>query len=85
MTAAPEPRARLALVDIHLAFPVVVAPRRSGTVTLGDVPRGPTHHLAYHRRIRPANHYLMSPKRSKNLCAALSFLFNAPLRDVPLQ
>ena len=36
MTAAPEPRTHLALVAIHLTLTMVVAPQRTGTVTLGN-------------------------------------------------
>ena len=62
MTAAQEPRARLALVAVHPSFPMVVAPQRSGTVTLGNVPRGPTRRLADRRRIRPAGTTTLYPQ-----------------------
>ena len=61
MTAAPEPRAHLALVAVHPSFPMVVAPRRSGTVTLGNVSHGPTCRLADNRHIRPAGTTTLYP------------------------
>ena len=47
MTAAPEPRTHLALVASHPSLTMVVAPRRTGTVTPRNVPCSPTHRLAY--------------------------------------
>ena len=61
MTATPELRARLVLVAIHPSLTMVVAPRRNGTVTLGNVHRGPTHRLAYHRCIRATGTTTLCP------------------------
>ena len=61
MTATPGPRARLALVAIHPSLLMVVAPRRNGTVTLCNVPRGPIHRLAYPRRVRAAGTTTLCP------------------------
>ena len=72
MTAAPELRACSDLVAIHPSFPMVVVPRRSGTVTLGDVPRGTTHRLAYHRCIRPAGTTTLCPQSEAKTYVRLS-------------
>ena len=61
MTATPEPRGRLALVAIHPSLTMVVAPQRNGTVTLGNVPCGPTYRLAYHRCICAAGTTTLYP------------------------
>ena len=48
MTAAPEPRSRLALVYIYSPFPVVASPRRSRAVTRRHVLGGTNYHVSAH-------------------------------------
>ena len=77
MTAAPEPRTRLALVAIHPSLSMVVAPQRSGTVTLGNVPHSPTHYLAYHRRIRPTGTTTLHPQSKAKTYVQLSLSYSS--------
>ena len=76
MTAAPEPRARLALVAIHPSLHMVGAPRRSGSAILGNVPRSPTHQLAYHRCILPVGTTTLCPQNEAKTYVQLSLSYS---------
>ena len=82
MTAAPEPKAYLALVAFHPSLDMVVAPRRDGTSTFSHVTCGPAHHLAHSGLHQTAGIPTLCTKKEEKASVQFSILIANTIHEM---